>query len=216
MCMNMNDLIINKDYKGIDQALAKKPALANEGIPYDEINTAKAPPLHRLCDRIFSNLITDEDGVELAKLFLKYGANINGNGIIEKQDTPLLAACSLHADKLAIFYIEKGADIHHPGCHGGTALHWAAWTGRPVLVKKLVEKGSEINKLCIDFKATPLFWTIHGLKNEGYDSMSDCLEMVKTLLKTGADKSIPNINGHTVFDMLDNEDTELKDLLNRS
>jgi ankyrin repeat protein len=216
MKMNMNELILNKDFRGIEQALAKNPALANEGIPYDETNTAKAHPLHRICDRIFSNLITDEEGVEIAKLFLKYGADINGNGLIEKQDTPLLAACSLHADQLAILYIEKGADMHHPGCHGGTALHWAAWTGRPVLVKRLVEKGSEINKLCIDFKATPLFWAIHGLKNEGYDSMNDCLEIVRTLLKAGADKSIPNSNGTTIFDLPGSEDVELKNLLSNS
>ena len=214
--MSMNELINNKDYKGIEQALASNPALANEGIPYDDANNAKAHPLHRIADRIFSNQITDKEGVEIAKLFLKYGANINGDGLLEKKDTPLLAACSLHADELAIFYIEKGAEIHHPGCHGGTALHWAAWTGRPVLVKKLIEKGAEINRLCIDFKATPLFWGIHGLKNEGYGSMTDCLEIVKTLLKAGADKIIPNINGYTVFDMLSDEDTELKELLNRS
>jgi hypothetical protein len=216
MLMNLNELIINKDYKGIDQALSKNPALANEGIPYDNTNTAKAHPLHRICDRVFSNLITDEEGVEIAKLFLKHGANINGDGLIEKQDTPLLAACSLHGDQLAIYYIEKGADIHHPGCHGGTALHWAAWTGRPVLVKKLVEKGAEINKLCIDFKATPLFWAIHGLKNEGYDNMSDCVEIVSTLLKAGADKSIPNSNGYKLFDMLGDDDIALKDVLNKS
>ena len=127
-----------------------------------------------------------------------------------------MAACSLHGDQLAIYYIDKGADIHHPGCHGGTALHWAAWTGRPVLVKKLVEKGVEINKLCIDFKATPLFWAIHGLKNEGYDNMSDCVEIVSTLLKAGADKSIPNSNGTKVFDMTGVDDVELRDVLNKS
>src|SRR5689334_24573495 len=98
MHMNINDLVINKDYEGIEQALASNPVLANEGISYDRSNTAKAHPLHRICDRIFSNQITDEQGIEIAKLFLKYGANINGNGFIEKQDTPLLAACSLHAD----------------------------------------------------------------------------------------------------------------------
>lgn len=212
----MNELILKKNYKGIEQTLAKNPSLANEGISYDDVNTTKAHPLHRLCDRIFSNLITDEEGVEIAKLFLKYGANINGDALKEKQDTPLSAACSLHADQLALLYIEKGAEIHHPGCHGGTALHWAAWTGRPLLVKILVEKGAEINKLCIDFKATPLFWGIHGLKNGGYGNMEDCLEITRTLLRAGADKSIPNGNGFKVFDMVGNEDTALKDLLNGS
>ena len=111
--MNLNELIINKDYKGIDQALANNPALANEGIPYDNVNTAIAHPLHRLCDRVFSGIITDEEAVKIAKLFLKHGATINGDVLIEKKDTPLVAATSLHADKLALLYIENGADIHH-------------------------------------------------------------------------------------------------------
>jgi hypothetical protein len=42
MNMNLNELIINKDYKGIDQALGKNPTLANEGIPYDGSNATKA------------------------------------------------------------------------------------------------------------------------------------------------------------------------------
>jgi hypothetical protein len=54
---------------------------------------------------------------------LEFGANVNGNNPAEKQDSPLLAAASLNADQLAYLYIEHGADIHHAGCHGGTALH---------------------------------------------------------------------------------------------
>jgi ankyrin repeat protein len=211
--MNLNELIINKDYKGIDQALGNNPDLANEGIPYDNVNTEKAHPLHRLCDRVFSGIITDEEGVEMAKLFLKHGANINGNELVEKKDTPLVAASSLHADKLAMLYIDNGADIHHGGCHGGTALHWAAWTGRSELVKILVKKGAEINRRCIDFKSTPLFWAVHGLKNDGYDNMSDCVESVKTLLNAGADKTIPNFEGYIAVQLLNEQDLELKELL---
>jgi hypothetical protein len=211
--MNLNELIINRDYKGIDEALAKNPELANEGIPYDNENRATAHPLHRLCDRVFSGTITDEEAVEMAKLFLKYGANINGGELIEKKDSPLVAASSLHADKLAMLYIENGADIHHGGCHGGTALHWAAWCGRPVLVRRLIEEGAEINRRCIDFKSTPLFWAVHGLKNGGYDNMNDCVESVKMLIAAGADKTIPNLEGYTAFQLLNDEDLKLKALL---
>jgi uncharacterized protein len=211
----MIKLMINKDYKAIEQALSDNPALANEGIPFDADNTAKAHPLHRICDGVFSKIYTDEEAVKMAKIFLAHGANINGNELIEKKDTPLIAAASLHADKVAIFYIDNGANINHAGCNGGTALHWAAWSGKESVVKKLIEAGAEINKKCIDFKATPLFWAVHGLKNGGTNNMHDTLECVKLLMQAGADKNIPNGEGTTVFDLLNDGDSELKEQLNR-
>jgi uncharacterized protein len=210
----MKELIDNKDFEGIKQALSSNPTLANEGIPYDEVNTTKVHPLHRICDGVFSGKFADEEGVTMATIFLAYGANINGDKLKEKQDTPLVAASSLHADKVAILYIENGADINHAGCHGGTALHWAAWCGRDKVVRKLVQEGAAINKLCIDFKATPLFWAVHGLKNGGTDNLHDCLECVKILVDSGADKNIPNADGNTIFDLLNEKDIELKELLN--
>jgi ankyrin repeat protein len=92
-------------------------------------------------------------------------------------------------------------------------LHWAACFLIDKVVRKLVQEGAEINKRCIDFKSTPLFWAVHGLKNGGYNDMPACLECVKILLEAGADKSIPNAQGTTVFDLADAEDVELKKLL---
>jgi hypothetical protein len=209
----MKTLIDNKDYQGIEQALSNDPSLANEGIPYDSVNTTKAHPLHRICDGVFSGTYTDAEGVQMARIFLAHGTNVNGNGLVEKQDTPLVAAASLHADQVALLYIENGADLNHAGCHGGTALHWAAWCGRDKVVEKLVQQGAEINKICIDFKATPLFWAVHGLKNGGASSSSNYLECVRILVQAGADKTIPNCDGNIAFDLLDDEDGELKGLL---
>lgn len=213
MEQKMKNFITNKDFNGIRQALSENPTLANEGIPYDEGNPAKAHPLHRICDGVFSKKFTDEEAVKLAKIFLEYGANINGNKLIEKQDTPLIAASSLHADKVAIFYIEQGAEINHAGCHGGTALHWAAWCGRDTVVRRLIQEGADINKLCIDFKATPLFWAVHGLKNGDKNNIPTYLECINLLVQAGADKNIPNGEGKTVFDLLNDEDLELKERL---
>jgi uncharacterized protein len=210
----MKKLIDNKDYKGIELALSQNPHLANEGIPYDDVNTAKAHPLHRICDGVFSKNYTDEEAVKIAKIFLEFGANINGNMLKEKEDTPLIAASSLHADEVAILYIDNGAAINHAGCHGGTALHWAAWCGRDIVVRRLIQEGAEINKLCIDFKATPLFWAVHGSKNADKNNTHNYLQCVKTLLQSGADKNIPNGEGKTVFDLLNDEDWELKEQLN--
>ncbi|GAB3333279.1 hypothetical protein GCM10027299_40610 [Larkinella ripae] len=211
--LKMRNLINTNDLEGIEQALSANPALANEGIPYDERNTTKAHPLHRICDGVFSGSCTDEEAVRIARLFLAYGANVDGNGLIEKQDTPLLAASSLHADQVALLYIENGASIHHPGGHGGTALHWAAWCGRPAVVSRLIQEGAEINRRCLDFKATPLFWAVQGLKKGGNQNPSASVECVDLLLRAGADKTIPNGAGKTVFDLLAEDDADLKNRL---
>ena len=211
----IKNLIENRDYDELRHTLLENPGLANEGISYDDVNTAKASPLHRICDGVFSGKYTDEEAVEMAKIFLENGANINGGKLVEKRDTPLIAASSLHADKVAILYIEKGADVHHAGCHGGTALHWASWCGRPEVVRRLIQAGAEINKRCIDFNATPLFWAIHGLKNYASNNIDNCLACVRMLIQSGADKSIPNGEGTTVFDLLNDEDRELRELLSQ-
>ena len=213
MEVSIKRLIDKKDFDGLRQALSNNPDLANEGIPYDDVNTTKAHPLHRICDGVFSNTYKDEEAVEMAAIFLEYGAQVNGNKLIEKQDTPLVAAASLHADQVAILYIENGANINHAGCHGGTALHWAAWCGRNKIVGKLIQEGAEINKRCIDFKATPLFWAVHGLKNGDGNNRDNYLECAKTLIQSGADKTIPNGEGKTIFDLLDEGDLDLKDQL---
>lgn len=212
--MEIKELIEKKDYAGLKQALSNHPNLANEGIPYDAVNTTKAHPLHRICDGVFTNKFTDEEGVKIAKLFLDHGADINGGELIEKRDTPLVAAASLHADQVAFLYIEKGSIIDHPGCHGGTALHWAAWCGRDKVVSRLIEAGAEIDKRCIDFKSTPLFWAIHGSRERDKKDTRHYVECVKLLIQAGADKNIPNREGKTVFDLLSDEDSALREQLN--
>lgn len=209
----MKELITNKDYEGIRKALSQNPSLANEGIPFDDANTTKAHPLHRICDGVFAHSFTDREAVEMAKIFLEYGANVNGNELTEKMDTPLTAAASLHADETGVLYIENGADIHHAGCHGGTALHWAAWTGSDLLVNRLLGEGAAINQRCIDFMGTPLLWAIHGYKNGGQGNRRNQLECARLLIAAGADKTIPNIDGDAPLAFLDEEDVEWAQLL---
>lgn len=209
----MKELITNKDYEGIRKALSQNPSLANEGIPFDDVNTTKAHPLHRICDGVFAHTFTDKEAVEMAKIFLEYGANVNGNELTEKADTPLTAAASLHADETGILYIENGADIHHAGCHGGTALHWAAWTGSDLLVNRLIQEGAAIDKRCIDFRGTPLLWAIHGFKHGGPENRRNQLECARLLVAAGADKTIPNIVGDAPLAFLDEEDVEWGQLL---
>jgi uncharacterized protein len=214
--MLIKTLMDKKDFEGIEKALSANPGLANEGLPYDELNAATAHPLHRICDGVFAGKYTDAEAVIIAKIFLAHGADVNGGEKVVKKDTPLIAAASLGAEQVGILYMEKGADIHHAGTHGGTALHWAAWCARHTLVKKLVEAGADINQLCADFTSTPLFWTVHGYVRCGRKNLVQYLDCARLLMEAGADKTIINVEGFTVFDLLAEDDRELKALLNSS
>ena len=211
MNAGIKDLIKNVDLPGIEALLSKNPRLSNEEIPLDD-NPAKAHPLHRLCDGVFNKSYTDKQAVDMARIFLSYGAKVNGNTATKGKDTPLVAAASLHADALAFLYIEHGADIHHPGCHGGTPLHWAAWCGRDELVDRLIREGASINKLCEDFKSTPLLWAAHGYKSAEGDNRSHRMECMRLLLEAGADRNIPNREGVLPVEFV-SEDIDLKNLM---
>jgi ankyrin repeat protein len=126
---------------------------------------------------------------------------------------PLIAAAGLYAEKVGIRYIESGAAIHHAGTHGGTALHWAAWTGRENLVHKLISAGADIHQKCIDFKGTPLLWAVHGYKFGGGNNRYHQVDCVRLLLDAGAEKNVSNNEGTRVVEFLDGEDTVLKAML---
>ena len=141
-------LIENKDCKGLNKLLADNPNLANEGItiPYDIMCRTKAHPLHRLCDAVFSKKMTDEEAIQLAQVFLEFGANIDGDKM-RGEGTPILGAASLHAEQLGIFYLENGADIHYTYQNNGeSALHWASFCGRDKLVDRLIKVNAPIDK----------------------------------------------------------------------
>ena len=207
----MRELILNKDYAGIRKAISANPKLASEGIMLEGETTNKAHPLHRICDFVFSKKLTDEEAVKIAQIYLEFGADVNGYPLVIMKDTPLLAASSLHADLVAVLYINHQANIHHQGCHGGTALHWASWCGRDMLVKRLISEVAIIDKRCIDFQSTPLFWAVKSYE-ESADKLHQ-LECIKLLIHAGADKDIPNAWGDTIYSMIKAEDLELKKIL---
>lgn len=206
-------LILSRDLTSLRKLLSENPSLANEGIPFDHRNQTTAHPLHRICDAVFHDVLTDEQAADVAGIFLEHGANVNGDVDVVKKDSPLIAAASLHADKVGLLYIEKGADINYQGLHGGTALHWAAWTGRDVLVDRLIKAGADIHLRSVKFNSTPLLWAVHGYKfGEGKNRYRQ-VECVKLLVAAGADKNTPNEEGKKPIDFLDAQDSALREIL---
>ncbi len=197
----------------MEELLRVDPSLVNKGISYCGDGKSLAHPLHRICDGVFDSSYSDDDAVKLAELLIRHGAAVNGDGFGVKQDTPLIAACSLHADEVALFYILHGAELEHQGCMGGTALHWASWTGRDRVVSALLEQDLDINKLCIDHQATPLFWAVHGFKRATGENLHQQIACARLLVEDGADIRIPNGEGIHVIEMLGTADHEMREVL---
>jgi len=217
MQTDLFDFIVKNDLEGLRVALSANPALANEGIVLNidgEINPAKGHPLHRICDAVFANKISDNQAIEIAKILLEYGADINGFMSKNDLNTPLIAAASLNAEQLGLFYIEKGANVFYsPPNDGATALHWAAYCGRDQLVEKLIEKGAPINKLDNNYQSTPCGWAIHVLESGDTNNLHHQLACVKLLLKAGTDKSLLYPGSLEYLQRTAEIDPELKTLL---
>jgi hypothetical protein len=217
MQKDLFDLIVNNDLDGLREALTANPELANEGVVWKidgKINPAKAHPLHRICDAVFANKISDIQAIEIAKIFLEHGANIDG--FMERGDlnTPLIAAASLNAEQLGLFYIGQGANIFYaPSSDGGTALHWAAFCGKDQLVEKLIEKSANVNQLDTSYHSTPCGWAIHVLESDETDNLYNQLACIKLLLKAGTDKSLLYPGSLEYLQRTAENDPELKTLL---
>jgi uncharacterized protein len=205
--MDLRDLVFSGNVTELEIALKQNPALAASKISLKD-NAATEVPLHRICDGVFNGDYSEETGIELAKILINYGADVNIDYEPGK-DSPLTAACSLRCDKLALYYLDQGADLTHQGCHGGTALHWAAWCGRDVILQKLLTMKPEINQRCLDLKSTPLFWAIHGYKFGGAANLHHQTTCAQLLLQHGADPSIPNFEGYRPVQLIDQQDAEL-------
>jgi len=208
-------LIEKKNFEAFRQLLKKNPSLANQGItiPFDSLCTTKAHPLHRICDGVIKGKITDEEAVKFAEILLDNGANIDGEKVTGG-GTPLLAAASLHAEKVAILYIEKGADIHYTFKNDGvTALHWAAFCGCDKLVERLLKENPEIDLEDKTYKSTPLGWAIHCLMSGDKMNTHNQLKCIKLLLKKGAAVNALGNEKKEYLDLLAKKDSELQKLL---
>ncbi len=209
-------LIEQKNNNGLQELLADKPNLANEGItiPYNLFCQTKAHPLHRLCDAVFAGKMTNEEAITLAKTFLENGANIDGDRI---GGTPLLAAASLHAELLGIFYIDNGADINFTDENdNASALHWAAFCGQDKLVDKLIKSKAILDEPDKTYQCTPLAWAIHCLMSNDKGNKHNQIACTKLLLQADADIKKLSIEHNKYLHSAAENDRELNGLLQQN
>ncbi|NND05992.1 MAG: hypothetical protein HKN87_06415 [Saprospiraceae bacterium] len=213
---SLKKLIEQKDFDGVNRLLTVHPELANESIaiPFDSFCRSRAHPLHRICDGVFAGEITENEAIRLAEILLNNGADIDGDKV-KGEGTPLLAAASLHAEQVGIFYIEQGADVHYTLKNdGASALHWAAFCGRDKLVEKLISASASIDKPDITYNSTPLGWSVHCLRSNDIRNKHKQLDCIKLLLRSGSDTNKLDKEKVNYLISLAKDDHELRKLLN--
>lgn len=198
--------IENGDIAELKSLLKEQPAQANRGISFGSFNKHKLHPLNFICDRVFENKIDENTALQMVEVFLNEGAAINGNNLTK--DTPLIAASSLYCKEIAVFLIDQGADIHHKGTHGGTALHWASWTGSDKIVQRLLKEKVDLEDADNEFKCTPLLWAIHGMKTNHERNHRNQVGVVEHLLQAGADPNAKFQSGKKATEVLHAEKDE--------
>jgi len=203
------------DLEGLDQLLRLTPELSNQGvtIPFDNLCRIKAHPLHRICDGVFAGKITDDQAVGLAEVFLAHGARIDGDKHIG-EGTPLIAAASLSAEQVGVYYIDHGADIHYTYQDDGvTPLHWASFCGLDLLVQRLLQAGAGIDQTDNSYHSTPLNWALHSLQTKAPGQIRNQVKCISLLLKLGADTTLLSPEKNQYFRELCQTHTELQEYL---
>lgn len=93
--------------------------------------------------------------VDVAKLLLDRGADIDRRANTKFRNTPLQVSLLTGQEEMAAFLVAHGADVRIEQAEGFTALHEAAQIGSEKLVALLLDKGADPNSRAEDGR-TPL------------------------------------------------------------
>jgi len=148
----------------IDVLLEQRDAktLLNAGDVYSPLHVATSGSLG---DMISPRNVTPERRLEIAKVLVEKGADINArwgaqvnpqSGAAHMIDTtPLMFASSKGEPAMVTFLLAQGADVSAVNASGQTALHFAAQRGRRPVVELLLNTKANVNPLTREAK-TPL------------------------------------------------------------
>jgi ankyrin repeat protein len=206
--------ILQGDIAKLKYQLASAPELTNQLIVQQAGKPYRVHPVHWICDVVFENKVTEEKGLEMVRILLDAGTSTEIIPGATSADTPLITASSLYCDSIAIYLIERGADLKPRGTHQATALHWASWTGAERVVERLLREEVAIDDQKDEFRSTPLLWAINGWLNPSPRNKRGQPKVIELLLAAGADPHRKDGDGRRALDILqDRQEAELIALL---
>ena len=108
--------------------------------------------------------------------------------------------------------LKAGADIHETDKNGVTPLHHAVRFRSPAAVETLLLRGANVNQACKRSGSTPLHRAVTTTGAPGTaGKQAEAIEIIKLLLKFGADPQLKNKLGKTPADYV--RDREILKLL---
>jgi ankyrin repeat protein len=159
-------------------------------------------PLHVAVDAI------DEGGPdELVDLLIDHGAEVSAWDRAHEV-TPLLMAVFRGLHRAAERLLRAGADVHAVSGEGESPLRWAASHGDYAMAKLLIEHGAAAS---IDASGGPGGRTALGEAAVRLDE-----EMVKLVLKAGANPRAVDVDGFTAVERAQRQWERVRSLLTRN
>ncbi|KAB8212112.1 ankyrin repeat-containing domain protein [Aspergillus parasiticus] len=194
--------------QSLHPALAK--LLLESGVSPDSQNIHKESPFIIACGESFDHFDNSEEHqIEMVRLLLKYGADVNGHGGVY-DSTPLIEATRMCYYNIVKLLLQEGADPNDVDRLQRTALMLFAAEGHIPITRMLLSYGAQINYCC-----DPVRWDRWG--DESSKNFNEYLEreyhtwetalqaaqeksrdpdddpMVEILLKNGAISSINSV-----------------------
>ena len=140
---------------------------------------------------------------EVALVFIEHGENLGFEETNDKGDNILAEALrELKDERVAIALIDKGCKLISRDNDDSILLE-AAYQGRLEVVKKMLEKGEDINQVN-KYHQTPLYLATLNRK----------IDVVEHLLKSGADYNIARDRGDTpIMCSIKHQDADVLEIL---
>ncbi|KAJ5116196.1 hypothetical protein N7456_000544 [Penicillium angulare] len=124
--------------------------LLDSGACPNSHNIHKECPLINVCDTSFEFFENpEEDQIEMVRLLLKYGADVNGHDGVDDSplyhSTPLIEATRMSHYPIVKLLLQEGADPNDVGLAQRSALMQSASTGHVRIARMLLSHGAQIN-----------------------------------------------------------------------
>lgn len=140
------------------------------------------------------DIAVDRGDIQMAKLLLSEGAkpNIADDG----NYTPLHSAIINRNLEMVELLLNYGASVELKDGLGTTALMLAVKFGEPEILKAILKKNPNL-EAADNFGRTALFMAATNFNDTPVEE-----DIIKTLVKAGADKSTKNEDGNTIFQVI--------------